>query len=80
LWIVENWPRFTAAGQYPGASIAELMRLVGITNPWGSHGEGITYYAHAYATINMLKDAFESGDINRVELEIQLIRNRIESK
>ena len=43
-WIAANWP--TIRTKVPGASAAELMRRVGITNPWGSEGEGMAWYAN----------------------------------
>lgn len=37
-----------------------LMKRIGITNPWGSNGEGIVYYAHAKATVAFLDPLFLS--------------------
>lgn len=43
-WIAANWPSIRE--RVPGASADELMRRVGITNPWGSQGEGMAWYAN----------------------------------
>ncbi len=47
-WIFDNWAGWVATNtNFPGPSIEELARRIGITNMWGSHGEGITYYGNA---------------------------------
>ncbi len=60
-WIVANWP--TIKDKVPGATLGFLMRQVGITDPWGPHGEGMTYYANARGTLAVLKPVLETGDI-----------------
>lgn len=43
-WIALNWA--TIRKRVPGATAEELMRHVGIPNPWGSQGEGMAWYAN----------------------------------
>jgi len=43
-WIAAHWHEIREV--VPGASAEELMRRVGIANPWGSHGEGMAWYAN----------------------------------
>jgi hypothetical protein len=64
-WIVANWP--TIRTRVPGATICELMRRIGISEPWGAHGEGITYYANAQATFKLLDPVLSSGNVEQVK-------------
>lgn len=73
-WIVENWNRFKAEGQYPGASVNELMRLIGIVNPWGDRGEGLTYLQNAYGALGLLKQSLETGNLAAVQARIEEIK------
>lgn len=63
-WIVKNWP--SIRDKTPGATMGELMRRCGITNPWGAHGEGYTYYMNAMATHRVLDPVLQTGDIGKV--------------
>lgn len=45
-----------------GASLQALASCFGLTNLWGSQGEGITYYANAEATLNFASPFLEYGD------------------
>jgi len=38
-WIWDNWKEIRTA--VPGATMCELMKRIGITEPWGSRGEGV---------------------------------------
>lgn len=67
-WIVANWPRIR--DNVPGYSICHLMKLVGITDPWGKHGEGYTYYMNARWTFEQLDDALSSGNVALAEYRI----------
>lgn len=51
-WIAQNWA--TIREKTPGATADELMRRVGISNPWGSQGEGMAYYANWQQTFAAL--------------------------
>lgn len=64
-WIVSNWRSIRE--RVPGATIGELMRRIGITNPWGAHGEGITYYTNARATFELLDPVLSTGNLEQVE-------------
>lgn len=64
-WIVENWANIRE--RMPGATIGELMRRLGIVNPWGARGEGITYYSNAMATFHLLDPILSTGDLAQVE-------------
>jgi hypothetical protein len=45
-----------------GASIAALARCFGLTDLWGSRGEGIIYYENAHFTIQVARSFLEVGD------------------
>lgn len=45
-----------------GASIQALANCFGLTNLWGSRGEGITYYTNFYMTIEMASNFLKSSD------------------
>lgn len=64
-WIVQNWK--TVRTQPSGKTMAELMRLVGITNPWGPRGEGITLYSNQLATLALLDPILSTGNLGEVE-------------
>lgn len=58
-WIVAHWPEIQ--DRVPSASMDTLFELLGVDNPWGPNGEGMTYHANAMATLAWFKDALESG-------------------
>lgn len=64
-WIVTNWK--TLRIKVPGATMGELMKRIGITDPWGPRGDGITYYANAHATLVLLDPILLTGDLEQVE-------------
>lgn len=59
-WIFSNGSEVVAHPH--GASIAALARCMGLDNLWGSHGEGITYYENAKATLMLATPYLLSGD------------------
>lgn len=64
-WIVANW---IGIREHPsGATMEKLMQMVGITNPWGSHGEGFVYHANMMATYNLLDPVLSTGDVEQVK-------------
>jgi hypothetical protein len=65
-WIISNWGKIRKQGA-PAATICKLMSLIGITNPWGKHGEGIDYHNHANYTMKCLDPILSTGDIKKVE-------------
>lgn len=65
-WIVENWKEIRT-GDIPSATIVKLMSFVGITDPWGNHGEGIDYYNHVRYTLKQLDPVLLTGDIEKVK-------------
>ena len=64
-WIVGNWKKIRL--KTPSATINKLMSLIGITNPWGNHGEGIDYANHARYTFRCLDTVLLTGDTKKVE-------------
>lgn len=64
-WIVSNWASIRA--NTSGATMTELMRLCGITEPWGKHGEGFEWYGNAMATRRLLDPVLMTGDMRKVE-------------
>ena len=45
-----------------GASIQALANCFGLTNLWGSRGEGITYYSNALGTLKLAEPYLKVGD------------------
>lgn len=45
-----------------GATIGALANCIGVSNLWGSHGEGFVYYQNAMAILHLAKPFLESGD------------------
>ncbi len=64
-WIVSNWKKLN--GSIPGASMAYLMSRIGIHEPWGPRGEGMTWYANACAAFALLDPVMQTGDLAEVE-------------
>jgi len=59
-WIFNNGKE--ALEKTHGATVSALAECFGLTNLWGSNGEGINYYSNSMATIQMAKPFLESGD------------------
>lgn len=59
-WIFAHGEEVMKEGY--GASIQALADCFGVTNLWGSHGEGIAYYRNATATVAMAEPYLRSGD------------------
>lgn len=64
-WIVENWKQIR--DKVPGATIGKLMSLIGITEPWGSHGEGYVYYSNARYAWQLFDPILSSGDRDKLD-------------
>ena len=45
-----------------GSTIAALAECFGLTNLWGSRGEGITYYTNAMKTMAAAEPFLKTGD------------------
>ena len=45
-----------------GASIQALANYFGLTDLWGSHGEGFVYYGNAIGTMELAKPYLKTGD------------------
>jgi hypothetical protein len=71
-WIVENWTKIRES--VSGATMGELMRRIGITNPWGSRGEGITYYSNMRGTFQLLDPILSTGDLAQVEAFFETLK------
>jgi len=52
-WIFDNGP--VVADSPHGASVSTLASCFGLTNLWGSNGEGITYYTNSMGTLQIAK-------------------------
>jgi hypothetical protein len=59
-WIFEHGAEVLAEAH--GATVATLARDVGITNLWGSRGEGYTYYQNALGVISHASPFLKKGD------------------
>ena len=67
-WIVDNWKELRIGKiAKTGAWMRKLMSLIGITNPWGNHGEGIDYFSNAKYTMDCLDPVLLTGDIEKVK-------------
>lgn len=75
-WIVEHWAEIK--GNTPGASMETLMALIGITEPWGSHGEGIVYWNNMGHVYRLLGEVLLTGDIEQVKRRAQEIRTTVD--
>lgn len=64
-WIVTNWN--SIRDQVPGATMIELMKRIGIDNPWGNQGEGMEFFKNMKITHLILDPVLKSGDLQRVE-------------
>lgn len=59
-WIFANGPGVLKEAH--GASIAALARGIGITNLWGSHGEGLAYYENSIRVLSLASPFLQSKD------------------
>lgn len=59
-WIFTNGAQVLKEGH--GASVAALAKCFGLTNLWGSRGEGFVYYQNAMGTIELARPFLEAGD------------------
>lgn len=66
-YIVANWKSFKKDGKYPSASLCELLRMVGVTNPWGSSGEGVNLYNNYNQIIRIFDEVISGGDVAKVQ-------------
>ncbi len=74
-WIVAHWAELRPPhGRASGASMNALMALIGITEPWGRHGEGIVWYRNAIDTAALFDDVLLAGDVAAVEHRAAQIR------
>lgn len=60
--------------EFPGPSIEALAKTLGITNLWGAHGEGFTYYVNAMTIIDAAAPYLKTGD--RAGWEAFALRNQ----
>jgi len=63
-WIVTKWPSIRV--KPPAATMCELMRRIGITDPWGARSEGYTYYMNAHETYKLLDPVLQTADLLKV--------------
>lgn len=77
-WIVAHWKEIQ--GSPSGATCEALMRLIGITEPWGSHGEGFVWQSNALNTVSALNDALMSGNIDIVKARADEVRKILVSE
>jgi len=59
-WIFNNGKDVLEGAH--GATVEALAKCFGLTNLWGSRGEGVTYYYNSLATLEMAKPYLEKGD------------------
>jgi len=52
-WIFKNGKAILRSAS--GASVCALAKEMGLTNLWGSHGEGMTYYMNALRVLDLSK-------------------------
>lgn len=59
-WIFENGKDVLESAH--GATVSALAKCFGLTNLWGSNGEGITYHTNSMLTMQFAKPFLEAGD------------------
>lgn len=59
-WIFAHGDEVLAGAH--GATVATLAGCLGITNLWGSRGEGLTYYMNAHAVLSRAEPFLLSGN------------------
>ncbi len=59
-WIFRNGRKVLKSA--PGASIVALGKGMGMTNLWGSHGEGVTFYLNALHILDLSKPFLTNHD------------------
>lgn len=64
-WIIANWENIKHST--PHASAVKLMALVGITKPFGEHGEYWDFCQHWQLTYKLLDPILSTGDIKRIK-------------
>lgn len=64
-WIVSNWKKIEK--NVPAASVATLIKLAGIKDPWGPNGEGVHYFQCAHTVLNYVRSALKTGDLGKVK-------------
>lgn len=58
-WILTHWDKIKTSP--PPGSMRLMMESLGITNPWGSHGEGMAYYGNMIHTLDTLTPVLNKG-------------------
>ena len=59
-WIFSHGEEALKEGH--GSTVAALAECFGLTNLWGTHGEGITYFTNALRTMAVARPFLEDGD------------------
>jgi|GEM_PF-1438527 len=59
-WIFKNGSDVLQSAH--GATISALASCLGITNLWGSHGEGLTYYTNALQVLAAAEPFLKTGN------------------
>lgn len=59
-WIFSHGPQ--VLDEPDGASIQALANCFGLTNLWGSHGEGFVYYENVMGTLALAAAYLKAGD------------------
>lgn len=59
-WIFSHGEEVLEAAH--GATVDALAKCFGLTNLWGSRGEGLCYYSNALKTLGMAKPFLQAGD------------------
>ena len=73
-WILEHWKELREST--PGYVACFLMSLVGITEPWGSQGEGLAYYANWQQTFKIVDPVLSTGDIEQFSVMVRHYETR----
>jgi hypothetical protein len=59
-WVFKNGPEVLE--NTSGSSISALAECIGLTNLWGSHGEGFVYYQNAFFVLSLASKFLETSD------------------
>lgn len=77
-WIFANGPE--VAEKPHDASIRALAKCFGLTNLWGSNGEGVTYYSNAIGTLELAAPYLKAGDKAGWLARCEVLRARLRAQ
>ncbi len=74
-WIFSNGEAILKKAS--NATVEKLAAMLGITNLWGSHGEGATYYMNAIRILEVASPFLKTGDRAGFEKFCEEVKSRV---